>query len=58
MNTEPPPYINAKMLENIVQELRGLEEEYQQNQALLLTVDDFQCHLFNRIRSCFPPIQR
>ena len=54
MNLEPSGYINLEMLNIITEELRDLEREYREHKALLLTEDDLQNHLFNRIRNRFP----
>ncbi len=47
-------YIAPPMLDVIEAELRQLEQEFQVNQALLLTEDDLQCHLFGRLRARYP----
>jgi len=54
MDLGPSNYINIEMLNIISEELRDLEREFQAHKALLLTEDDLQNHLFNRIRNRFP----
>lgn len=46
--------INTELVGTIVTEICLLEEEYQQNQGMILTEDDLKCHLFSRLKAVLP----
>ena len=40
--------------ENIVREIKNIEDEYQNNQGLILSEDDLKCHIFRRVCDLIP----
>lgn len=46
--------INEKLVSRIVTEIKYLEEEFQSNQAMILTEDDLKCNLFSRLKAIMP----